>query len=210
MVGTASALVLAAAIAQPQPSVPCDAPAEPPLAAPPLAAPSDHAEPRRATATAPGTRVTLAWFLTQLIPSPEIAAGVNGAAFGLRWQVVPFLVSFGIDRRLSPFRAFVVEPLVRTSGSLELFASPEYLALDEPLSRRFGFRAGVRAHFPIIEKGDYLSVSLGTAYVRFGESESASYQFGAYLLFGFLGFEQSIVPALNEARWIGTFNVRFF
>ena len=113
------------------------------------------------------------------------------------------LVSFGIDRRLSPFRAFVAEPLVRTSGSLELFVSPEYLALDEPLSRRFGFRVGVRAHFPIIEKGDYLSVSLGTAYVRFGESESASYQFGAYLLFGFLGFEQSIVPALDEARWIG-------
>ena len=212
MVGTASALVLAAAFAQPQPqpSIPCDASAEPPLAAPPLAEPSDHAEPRRATATAPGTSVTLAWFLTQLIPSPEIAAGVNGAAFGLRWQVVPFLVSFGIDRRLSPFRAFVVEPLVRTSGSLELFVAPEYLAIDERLSHRFGFRAGVRAHFPIIEKGDYLSLSLGTAYVRFGASESASYQFGAYLLFGFLGFEQSIVPALDEARWIGTFNVRFF
>jgi hypothetical protein len=213
MVGTAPALVLAAAFAQPPPSVPCDAPAEPPLAAPPLAEPpvaSLHAEPRRVTATAPGTSVTLAWFLTQLIPSPEIAAGVNGAAFGLRWQVVPFLVSFGIDRRLSPFRAFVVEPLVRTSGSLELFVAPEYLALDERLSSRFGFRAGVRAHFPIIEKGDYLSLSLGTAYVRFGASESASYQFGAYLLFGFLGFEQSIVPALDEARWIGTFNVRFF
>ncbi len=210
--GTTPALVLAAALAQPQPqpTVPCDAPAEPPFAAPPLAAPSVHAEPRRATATAPGTKVTLAWFLTQLIPSPEIAVGENGAVFGLRWQVVPFLVSFGIDRRLSPFRAFVVEPLVRSSGSFELFVAPEYLAMDESLSRRFGFRAGVRAHFPILEKGDYLSLSLGTAYVRFGDRESASYQFGAYVLFGFLGFEQSIVPALDEARWIGTFNVRFF
>jgi hypothetical protein len=148
--------------------------------------------------------------LLQLVPSPELAVGDDGAAFGLRWQVVPFSYSFGIDRRLSPLRAFVVEPLVRTSGSLELFVAPEYLAIDERFSRRFGVRVGARAHFPLIERGDYLSISLGTAYVRFPERESASYQFGAYLLFGFVGLEQSILPAFDEARWIGTLNVRFF
>jgi hypothetical protein len=205
MAGTVPAFVLAAGLAAP---APCDAPPEPPLPDPPVARPV--AETRRATATPPGTSVTLPWMLTQLLPSPEIGAGVNGAVFGLRWQLVPVLYSFGIDRRLSPWRAFVVEPLVRTSGSLELFVSPEYLAIDDDWSRRFGFRVGVRAHFPVLEKGDYLSVSLGSAYVRFAGRESASYQFGAYLLFGFLGFEQSIVPALDEARWIGTFNVRFF
>ena len=205
MLGAANALILATVVGSPPP---CDAPPEATLPEPPARPPS--AEHRRASATAPGTRVTLPWLLTQLIPSPELGFGDDGAVFGLRWQVVPFAYSFGIDRRLSPFRAFVVEPLVRTSGSIELFVSPEYLALDEEWSRRFGFRAGVRAHFPILEKGDYLSVSLGTAYVRFAERESASYQFGAYLLFGFLGFEQSIVPALDEARFIGTFNVRFF
>jgi hypothetical protein len=154
--------------------------------------------------------LTLAWVLTQLLPSPELAVGDDGAAFGVRWQVVPVLYSFGIDRRLSPFRAFVVEPLVRTSGSLELFVAPEYLFVDERVASRFGFRAGLRAHFPVIEKGDYLSLSLGTAYARFGERESASYQFGAYLLFGFLGFEQSILPAFAEARFVSTLNVRFF
>jgi hypothetical protein len=148
--------------------------------------------------------------LTQLIPSPELAVGDDGALFGLRWQLVPFSYSFGIDRRLSPFRAFVVEPLVRTSGSIELFVAPEYLALDDRLSRRFGVRVGARAHFPLVERGDYVSVSLGTAYVRFPERESASYQFGVYLLFGFFGLEQSILPAFDEARFIGTLNVRFF
>ena len=205
MAGTAPAFVLAAGLAAP---APCDAPPEPPLSEPPVTRGATEA--RRATATDPGTSVTFPWLLTQLLPSPEIAVGDGGARFGLRWQLVPVLYSFGIDRRLSPWRAFVVEPLVRTSGSLELFVSPEYLALDESWSRRFGFRVGVRAHFPLIEKGDYLSVSFGSAYVRFAGRESASYQFGAYLLFGFLGFEQSIVPALDEARWIGTFNVRFF
>lgn len=205
MAGLTPASVFATALAS---SAPCDAPPEPAFSPPPVS--RLQAETRRATATAPGTSVTLPWILTQLIPSPELGLGVNGAVFGLRWQVVPFLYSFGIDRRLSRFRAFVVEPLVRTSGSIELFVSPEYLALDPSWSRRFGFRAGIRAHFPLIEKGDYLSVSLGSAYVRFGERESASYQFGAYLLFGFVGLEQSIVPGLDEARWIGTFNVRWF
>jgi hypothetical protein len=200
----ALATLLSAATAAP---VPCDAPPEPPL---PPARRSSSGLTRRATATPPGTSLTFAWALAQLIPSPELAAGNDGALFGLRWQLVPLLYSFGIDRRLNPFRAFVVEPLVRTSGSIELFVAPEYLALDDELARRFGFRVGMRAHFPVIEHGDYLSLSVGSAYVRFGERESASYQFGAYLLFGFVGIEQSILPGLAEARWVGTFNVRFF
>ena len=199
----ALATLLSATTASP---APCDTPPEPPL---PAARPSNGV-PRRATATPPGTSLTFAWAVTQLIPSPELAAGNDGALFGLRWQLTPFLYSFGIDSRLSPFRAFVVEPLVRTSGSIELFVAPEYLALDDPLSQRFGFRVGTRAHFPVVEHGDYLSVSVGTAYVRFGERQSASYQFGVYLLFGFLGIEQSLVPGLAEARWIGTLNVRSF
>jgi hypothetical protein len=206
MAGLAPAILLAAGLASPP--APCDAPPERPLPAAPRA---EHPPaPRRATATDPGTSLTLPWLVTQLIPSPEIAAGVDGAAFGLRWQVVPILYSFGIDSRLSPFRAFVVEPLVRTSGSLELFVAPEYLAIEDRLSDRFGFRAGLRAHFPVIERGDYLSVSVGTAYARFKGRESASYQFGVYLLFGFIGFEQSVMPGFAEARFISTFNVRWF
>lgn len=204
MNGAPTAFVLAAVA----PSPPCDVPPERPIAAP--ASATVGGTQRRATATPPGTRLTLAWALTQLLPSPELGWGNGGAVFGLRWQVVPLLYSFGIDRRLSPFRSFVVEPLVRTSGSLEVFVAPEYLAIDDSVSRRFGFRVGVRAHFPLIEHGDYLSVSLGTAYARFADRESASYQFGAYLLFGFIGLEQSILPGLEEARWIGTLNVRFF
>ena len=164
----------------------------------------------RASATPPGTRPTLSWLLAQLVPSPELGFGRDGARFGLRWQLTPFSYSFGIDRRLSPFRSFVVEPLFRTSGSLEVFFSPEYLALDAPGSKRFGFRTGVRAFFPVLERGDYLSVSLGAAYARFGNVEAATYQAGVYILFGFLGLEQTFAPALAEARFITTFNLRFF
>jgi len=187
-------------------------PCEPEPAFPPAAElrPAEEGGQRRSSATAPGTTVTPGWLLTQLIPSPELAIGDEGGLFGLRWQLTPLLYSFGLDRRLSRFRAFVVEPLVRTSGSIELFFSPEYLALDTAFSRRFGFRGGVRAYFPVLEKGDYLSVSLGTAYARYDGRNAVSYQLGAYVLFGFLGFEQSFLPALDQARWISTLNLRFF
>jgi hypothetical protein len=190
--------------------VPPPGPCEPEQVREPEAPPEWDGPGPRANATPPGTHVTWIWAVMQLIPSPELGFGSDGALFGLRWQVTPFSYSFGIDRRLSPFRAFVVEPLVRTSGSIELFFSPEYLAFDAPLAERFGFRTGVRAFFPLVEHGDYLSVSLGAAYLRFGEREGASYQAGAYFLFGFLGFEQSFAPALAEARWLTTLNVRFF
>ena len=164
----------------------------------------------RATATAPGTHLTWVWAVTQLLPSPELAFGESGPLFGLRWHLTPFSYSFGIDRRLSPFRAFVVEPLVRTSGSVEVFFAPEYLSFDGGAGERFGFRSGVRAYFPVIERGEYLSVSLGSSYAWFGEREGVTYQAGAYILFGFFGIEQSFSPALADARWITTFNVRFF
>jgi hypothetical protein len=198
--GSAALATTGAVMPAPAPCVP-----EPP-ASPVVVPESDGAGPR-ASATAPGTKLTLTWAITQLIPSPELAFGAEGPLFGLRWQVTPFLYSFGIDRRLSPVRAFVVEPLVRTSGSLEVFFAPEYLAFE---GQRFGFRTGVRAFFPVVERGDYVSVSLGAAYAWFGEREGASYQAGVYLLFGFLGLEQSFVPALADARFITTFNLRFF
>lgn len=189
---------------------PAPGPCEPEPPRVPTATPSWDGPGPRASATPPGTRPTLAWALAQLVPSPELAFGRDGARFGLRWQLTPFSYSFGIDRRLSPFRSFVVEPLFRTSGSLEVFFSPEYLALDAPGSKRFGFRTGVRAFFPLLERGEYLSVSLGAAYARFGNVEAATYQAGVYVLFGFVGLEQSFAPALDEARFITTFNLRFF
>jgi hypothetical protein len=59
---------------------------------------------------------TLPWLIPQLIPSPELGFGAlkgasNDAHFGMRWQLTPVLYSFGMYRKLSPWRFFVVEPL---------------------------------------------------------------------------------------------------
>jgi hypothetical protein len=161
-------------------------------------------------ATEPGVHPTLPWFALQLVPSPEIASGNRGAHFGLRWQLTPVLYSFGIHRRLSPWRFFVVEPVVRQSGSLELFVSPEYLAIEPELRDRFLLRAGLRTYYPLVQRGEYVSISLGSSYFRVAGQDSVAYEAGVYVLYGVLGVRVDYAPGHDAARWIASLTFRFF
>jgi hypothetical protein len=182
---------------------PCPEPAPPVVPAPVSGV--RWADPERVRAPSPA--LTLEWAIWQLVPSPELGFGDGGALFGLRWQLTPLLYSFALDRRFSRWRAFIAEPIVRHSGSIELFVSPEYLARD---AERFGVRAGVRSYFGLLHRGDYLSVSLATAYVRFGKTDAASHEVGAYVLFGMLGLQVGYTPAMEDASWLMTLRLRFF
>jgi hypothetical protein len=155
----------------------------------------------------------IVWLATQLVPSPEIAAASEGALFGLRWQGTPVLWSFGVHRGVSPVRAFVVEPMVRHSGSVELFASPEYLALRDTSGSRadqWFLRPGVRAYFPLAQHGEYLSCSIGTSYAWGTERSGAAWEAGVYTLFGVLGVQITYAPAKEPADVIATLSVRYF
>jgi hypothetical protein len=155
----------------------------------------------------PETALGLAWLAAQLLPSPELGFGSGTARFGMRWQLTPVLYSFGVDPRLSRWRWFVVEPLVRQSGSLELHVSPVYLALD---GTRIGARVGPRAYFPLIQRGDYLSVSVGSGYLGVGSSRAAYFELGAYVLFGLVGLQVTYAPAFEPAPWFTTLALRIF
>jgi hypothetical protein len=156
------------------------------------------------TAAADGPRPTAAFLAGQLVPSPEVLAGQSGAHFGLRWQVTPALYSFGIHRSKSPWRSFIVEPVVRQSGSMELFVSPE-VALGT-----LGVRTGVRSYFPLVQRGEYLSWSVGSGFARLGSQNSAFYEAGAYVLFGLFGLQAAILPGVRDARFSATLCVRIF
>ncbi len=155
----------------------------------------------------PDPRPTLLWALLQLIPSPEIAAG-DGPRFGVRWQVTPILYSFGIDRRLPPWRALVVEPIVRQSGSIEGYVSPELFAGVLNLTPLV--RAGVRSYFPVLAKGEELSVSVGSSYTYMGGRSGVGYEIGAYVLYGVLGVQLTYSPVSSPVQWITTFRFRYF
>jgi hypothetical protein len=157
----------------------------------------------------PDVAPSLEWAVWQLVPSPQLGVG-DGARFGLRWQLTPLLYSFATDARLDRWRWLVVEPIVRQSGSVELFVSPEYLALDGGAAARFGVRGGARAYFGLLGRGDNLSVSLGASYYHFRDAEGLAVEAGAYVLFGGLGLVVTHSPGFDAAPWLLTLRLRYF
>ncbi len=178
------------------------APVPPPRApVPGLSAPTTEPYLARESSVAP----SFVWLLTQLVPSPEVLIGDEGARFGMRWQVTPLLYSFGIHRRLSPWRALVVEPVVRHSGSVELFAAPEWVVYRGGATL---LDVGVRATFPLLHRGEYLSASLGVAHTAFDGQSAVRYEAGAYAVFGVLGVVVSVSPTPSMAPLSTTLALR--
>ena len=161
-------------------------------------------------AAEPDVQPNLPWLAGQLVPSPEWLIDDDGARFGARWQVTPLLYSFGIDPRLSPWRVLVAEPVVRYAGSIELYGSPTYLAGGGAVADRWILRAGLRAYFPLLHRGEYLACSIGSALLHHRDQAGASYEAGLYTLFGFLGLQAAFVPTRGLRSTSLTLNVRVF
>jgi hypothetical protein len=153
---------------------------------------------------------TWVWALPQFVPSPVVTVAQGEASLGVRWQLTPLLWGFGLRRGVPPWRAFVVEPLVRQAGSLELHVGPEWLSLG-PQGHAWGWRTGLRAYFPVLERGENLAVSLGVSHGIFEARHSAWVEVGAYVLFGVLGLQLAWSPTVGtNGVWMGTFRVRYF
>ena len=173
--------------------------------------PSKAADPSLEHATEPAIHPTLLWFASQLVPSPQWSfVDHAGARFGLRWQATPMLFSFGINKKLSAWRWFIVEPYVRQSGSIELFWSPEYVNLHDVEYSQWAFRSGLRGYIPLWQHGEYLSASAATSYAVSGAARGISYEAGLYAFAGIAGVQVSYTPSFTRARWMLTLRVRYF
>lgn len=163
-----------------------------------------------APATPPGVHPTWLWAALQLVPSPEIMVNRGAAYAGMRWQITPLLYSFGINRKLSPWRSLIAEPVVRHAGSIELFASPEYLAKPGSFAEHWLFRGGVRSYFPLLTKGEYLSASIGASALHFDHHLGMAWSAGVYTLFGFVGAELTHCPTPVLRSITATLSLRMF
>jgi hypothetical protein len=147
------------------------------------------------------------WFLAQLVPSPLLVTGVAHVGSGMRWQVTPLLYSFGIAE--SPFRTFVVSPIARHSGSVELHASPEWACCAPGDRTSWLLRAGLRVYLPIVEHGEVLSWSVGGSYFR-GESGGFGGDLGIYTLSGVVGLNVTVAPQLERREVVTALTIRYF
>jgi hypothetical protein len=155
----------------------------------------------------PDVHMTPAWLAAQLVPSPGVGWGHSEPHLVLAWQVSPVLYAFRLDPRLSPWRFMVVEPLVRQSGSTEIFLCPEYRSIS---SAWFDFRVGVRSTFPLLERGEVLSMSLGTALQHAADVRSPSFEVALHTLFGFVGLSLQYAPIDGLRQWTTLLRLRFF
>jgi hypothetical protein len=154
-----------------------------------------------------GPEPGVAWFATQLVPSPSWGGDRRERSFGLRWQLTPVLWSWGIHHRApSRTRFFVVEPSYRHTGAIELAVEPEWRA--RTAGGPFLARAGVRAYFPIFERGEGLSVSTAALYAVDRDGLAPGVAVGLHALFGLIGIELAHAPGLAAAEWSITAKVR--
>lgn len=156
-------------------------------------------------------RITLLWTALQLVPSPEVVVWNGATRFGMRWQVTPLLYSFGRNRRMSPWRSFVVEPIARHSGSTEVYLSPEIVTGVLPSTGdHFIFRAGVRSYFPLLQRGESLSASLGTSVLESRGRVGVGVDVGLSTFGGFVSLRLGYCPTPGLRMTTVTFELRAF
>lgn len=142
----------------------------------------------------------ITWTLLQTIPSPTLFEdrGENGSGieFGLEWQVIPYSYTFKPNKLLSHHNFFYIKPVKRFSGSIELFFTPQYVtgSWDNTSLKKFMFNTGGRIIFPLAQRGEYLSFSLGAGYHRQTQidgtvKDGLMYEAGIYSVFGMAGLK---------------------
>lgn len=151
------------------------------------------------------------WSVAQLIPSPLLVVGKEHVGGGVRWQLTPLLYSFGIAER--PVRSFLVSPIARHSGSVELHVSPEWACCAPDERSSWLVRAGLRLYLPLLEHGEKLSWSVGASYYRTAGARGdngGSADLGLFTFHGAFGLNVTVSPWLTRREVITALTIRLF
>jgi hypothetical protein len=104
--------------------------------------------------------------------------------------------SFNTNKFISPVSFFIVNPLNRYGGSIEVMVQPEWSTAAYKYSdlNRFQLGTGIRGYVPLIEEGEDLSISIAGKY-RFrndgkgGSMNTYAAEFGIYTFYGIIGMQ---------------------
>lgn len=158
----------------------------------------------------PAVHATWQWATLQLLPSAGVVVAEGQPSLALEWQLTPLLWSHAMDPRLSPWRSFVVEPVVRQSGSLELFIAPQFWPSWQPGPQRWGSKLGLRTTVPVLHRGEYLAWSVASGYFWFRDDQGAMLETGAHIFFGVLGLTAGVNLGQRQVTLQSMLKVRIF
>jgi hypothetical protein len=161
---------------------------------------------------APGRNLNLTtgvavWSLLQLVPSPLIVADPHAFGAGVRWQITPFMFSYGVAER--PVRLFIVEPVARHSGGVEFYASPEWTCCAPGSDSGWLVRLGSRVYLPIVGRGESAAASFGGSYVYENHRHHAAGELGIWTLSSIVGLTATIAPTMQGRLLMFGFNLRY-
>ena len=162
----------------------------------------------------------LSWTLLQAVPSPVLNQDANETdsrlSFGLRWNIVPINFSFNANKFVSPVQFFMVNPVRRYTGSIELFVQPEVstAGFDYAGYDNFAVGTGLRYTFPINHYGEHLAGSIGAKwnYRHSGTGADKEYygiEGGLYILYGIFGI-QGNYNFNDRTRYNISLNFKYF
>ena len=140
------------------------------------------------------------WGILQAVPSPVLIQDANDTdsrvQFGLRWQIIPINISFRANKYISPVQFFMINPVRKFTGSVEVFVQPEWATASFEYANlgRFGISTGTRLTLPVIGDGENLSVSVGGKYsyrkdYDGGDDGTFGIEAGVYGFYSILGLQ---------------------
>ncbi|MEP0822202.1 MAG: hypothetical protein HRF44_05085 [Ignavibacterium sp.] len=147
------------------------------------------------------------WLPLQFLPTLTLYNDAHTSNFGFEWEVTPLLYSFGINRYVSPWYTFIVEPTARFTGSVELSVAGQ-IYTSKLGSSYFGSYARIMGFIPLSERGEHLTLNLGVGAHRVAGTTCVFKIAGISTLFGMLHL--NLKHADNPTAWIGSLEFRVF
>lgn len=168
---------------------------------------SGASDPTRAQAPPGNASKPLIWSVMQAVPSFSWTSFPGATHFAFEWEAAPVLYSFGINRLASPWKFFVTTPVARYTGSIEAVVSGQVFT-TKPGASHFGYSGQLLGHIPLIERGEYLSATIGAARYHAGGRYNTFIVAGFGTLFGMLHGTVKYAPSTEV--WMTSVELRMF
>jgi hypothetical protein len=155
----------------------------------------------------PNASKPLVWSLMQLAPNYSWTTFPSATHFAFEWEAAPVLYSFGLNPLASPWKFFSATPVARFTGSVEAVLSAQVYT-TKPGSSHFGFSGQLLGHIPLIERGEYASLTVGAARYAI-DGEQHDFVVGGFSTF--FGILQGTVKYAPESKlWMTSIDFRLF